>query len=193
MKPISNYTLRETLFTSSNSIVYRATRDVDHRPVVLKVLHAEFPSAQQLVRLHREYRMTRDLAMDGVIEALGIERVGTSVAMVLEDFGGHSLALLRPRLELRLPEALGLAIRVADILGRIHRRKVIHKDINLSNIVWNPETDELKLIDFGIAAELSQEAPSVLSWSWCTATSPAGPWSLMCSPRICRAIPSLAP
>ncbi|MFY0577408.1 ATP-binding protein [Cystobacter fuscus] len=163
MNPIAGYTLRETLFTSSKSIVYRAARDVDHRPVVLKVLNAELPGAQQLVRLHREYRVTRELAMDGVIQVLGLERFGTSPAMVLEDFGAHSLALLRPRLELKLDESLGTAIRLADILGRVHRRKVIHKDLNPSNIVWNPDTDELKLIDFGIAAELSREAPSVLS------------------------------
>jgi histidine kinase len=163
MNPITGYTLRETLFTSSKSIVYRATRDADNRPVVLKVLNAEFPSAQQLVRLHREYRVTRDLAMDGVIQVLGLERFGTGVAIVLEDFGAHSLAFLRPRLEQGLPQLLSLAIRLADILGRVHRRNVIHKDINLSNVVWNPDTDELKLIDFSIAMELSREAPSVLS------------------------------
>jgi predicted ATPase/signal transduction histidine kinase len=163
MNPITGYTLREALFTSSKSIIYRATRDADGRPVVLKLLNAEFPSAQHLVRLHHEYRVTRDIAMDGVIQVLGLERFGTSVAIVLEDFGAHSLALLRPRLKLELPQLLSLASRLADILGRVHRRNIIHKDINLSNIVWNPDTDELKLIDFSIAVELSREAPSVLS------------------------------
>jgi predicted ATPase/signal transduction histidine kinase/tRNA A-37 threonylcarbamoyl transferase component Bud32 len=163
MNPIAGYTLQETLFTSSKSIVYRAKRDADNRPVVLKVLNAEFPSAQQLVRLHREYRVTRDIAVDGVIQVVGLERFGTSMAIVLEDFGAHSLAFLQPRLKLGLPELLSLASRLADILGRVHRRNVIHKDINPFNIIWNPETDELKLIDFSIAAELSREAPSMLS------------------------------
>jgi predicted ATPase/signal transduction histidine kinase/tRNA A-37 threonylcarbamoyl transferase component Bud32 len=163
MNPIAGYTLRETLFAGSKSIVYRATRDADGRPVVLKALNAEFPSAQQLVRLHREYRLTRDIAMEGVIQVLGLERFGTNMAIVLEDFGARSLALLRSRLGPGLPQLLSLAIRLADILGRIHRRNVIHKDINLSNIVWNPDTDELKFIDFSVAVELSQEAPDVLN------------------------------
>jgi predicted ATPase/signal transduction histidine kinase/tRNA A-37 threonylcarbamoyl transferase component Bud32 len=163
MNPITGYSIRETLFTSSRSIVYRATRDADNRPVVLKTLNAEFPSAQQLVRLHHEYRVTRDIALDGVIQALGLERFGTNMAIVLEDFGGQSLAFLWRRLQLGLPEALELAIRLAEIIGRIHRRNVIHKDINLSNIVWNPDTGELKLIDFGMAMELSRETPSVIN------------------------------
>lgn len=163
MNPITGYTIQETLFTSSRSIVYRARRDADGYPVVLKVLNAEFPSVQQLVLLHREYRLTRELAMDGVIKAMGIERFGTSMAIVLEDFGAHSLAILRPRLKLGVLDSLSLAFRIADIIGRVHRRNIIHRDINLSNIIWNPDTDELKLIDFGIAIELSRESPPVLS------------------------------
>ena len=37
--------------------------------------------------------------MDGVIQVLGIERCATSVAIILEDFGGQSLASPRPRLD----------------------------------------------------------------------------------------------
>ena len=45
MKPISNYTIRETLFTSSKSIIYRAMRDLGWSPRLLKVINSEFPSA----------------------------------------------------------------------------------------------------------------------------------------------------
>ena len=161
MNPIAGYSIRQTLFTSARSILYRATRTMDARPVILKVLNAEFPSTEQVARLHREYRLTRELAMDGVIEVLGLERLGTSLAIVLEDFGGESLDRLHlGRLE--LPRFLGLALRLANILGHVHRRQIIHKDITPSNIVWNPSTDALKLIDFGIATQLLRETPAVL-------------------------------
>ena len=36
---------------------------------------------------------------------------------------------------------------------------IIHKDINPSNIVWNPHERLLEIIDFGIATRLFNEAP----------------------------------
>jgi predicted ATPase/signal transduction histidine kinase len=162
MNPIAGYSIRETLFTSARSIIYRATRTTDARPVIVKVLNAEFPSTEQVARLHREYRLTRALAMDGVIEVLGLERFGTSVALIVEDFGGESLARLRLG-PMALPRFLGMAMRLADILGHVHRHQAIHKDITPSNIVWNPSTDVLKFIDFGIATQLPRETPAVLS------------------------------
>jgi histidine kinase len=38
----------------------------------------------------------------------------------------------------------------------MHQRRLIHKDVNPSNIVWNPATGDVKLIDLGIATELSR-------------------------------------
>jgi serine/threonine protein kinase len=42
-------------------------------------------------------------------------------------------------------------------------RPIMHRDINPSDIVWNPQTGQLKLIDFGIATTLAREQPEILS------------------------------
>ena len=39
----------------------------------------------------------------------------------------------------------------------MHQQHVIHKDVNPSNIVWNPQTGQIKLIDFGISTALTRE------------------------------------
>ena len=39
----------------------------------------------------------------------------------------------------------------------IHRHGVIHKDINPSNIVWNPQRAELRIIDFDLAVQANRE------------------------------------
>ncbi len=36
-------------------------------------------------------------------------------------------------------------------MGEIHAENIIHRDINPSNIIFNPETGQVKIIDFGIA------------------------------------------
>ncbi|MBK8399293.1 MAG: protein kinase [Leptospiraceae bacterium] len=55
---------------------------------------------------------------------------------------------------------LPIAIRMAEIVAHIHS-KIIHKDINPSNIVWNSNTNQVKIIDFGISSELSHETTSL--------------------------------
>ncbi|MEG4330015.1 serine/threonine-protein kinase PknK, partial [Microcoleus sp. herbarium5] len=56
-------------------------------------------------------------------------------------------------------EFLQIAIATTEILGQIHSANIIHKDINPSNIVYNPETEQLKIIDFGISTQLTRETP----------------------------------
>ncbi len=46
-------------------------------------------------------------------------------------------------------------------MAAIHAAKIIHKDINPSNIVYNPATEQLKIIDFGLSTRLSREIQSV--------------------------------
>ena len=80
----------------------------------------------------------------------------------MEDFGAISLQeWLRERERLSLAEFLFLAIAITKSLGQIHSQNIIHKDINPTNIVFNPQTRALKIIDFGISTQLSQETPTL--------------------------------
>ena len=81
--------------------------------------------------------------------------------MVVEDFGGQSLKQIVQKQPLTLDIFLVLAIKVSQILSELHQQQVIHKDINLSNIVWNQQTDEVKIIDFGISTKLSRETTTI--------------------------------
>jgi len=55
---------------------------------------------------------------------------------------------------------LELAIKLTEILGRIHAANVIHKDINPGNIVLNLNTGVVKMIDFWIATRFSRTNPT---------------------------------
>ena len=52
-----------------------------------------------------------------------------------------------------LPHAkvLELIRRAADALNYAHGNNVVHRDIKPANIMWDPETDSMKITDFGIA------------------------------------------
>ncbi|MFC1848913.1 AAA family ATPase, partial [candidate division CSSED10-310 bacterium] len=163
MITISGYQFSDQLYESNSSVIYRGYHQAENQPVIIKVLKQEYPSALELARFRREYEITRSLKFEGVIQVYSLEKYKNSLAMVVEDFGGESLARLLPTRTLDLEEFLILAIRVTRILGQIHHHKIMHKDINPSNIVWNPETDQAKIIDFGISTQLSHEKPEILN------------------------------
>jgi PAS domain S-box-containing protein len=161
MLTILGYQVFEKLCESSRSVVFRARRDSDQEFVMLKRLRQEYPSPAAIARFQMEYDILRTLDLAGVIQVYGLEFDRQSPVLVLEDFGGISLQTWLHEHRFNLEEFLTLAIQLTSILGRIHQHNLIHKDINPSNIVLNPTTGQVKIIDFGIAMILSQENPTL--------------------------------
>jgi serine/threonine protein kinase len=161
MVTVTGYQITSKIYESDNSLVYRAVRDRDNLPIILKVLKQDYPTSAELTRYKQEYEITCSLNLEGVIKVYDLQRYQNSLVMLLEDFGGESLKLWMAERQLKLEDFLTLAIKIADSLGGIHAANIIHKDINPSNIVYNPETGQLKIIDFGISTVLSRENPTV--------------------------------
>ncbi|MEQ8973940.1 MAG: AAA family ATPase [Coleofasciculus sp. C1-SOL-03] len=149
------------IYESSNSLVYRGIRESDQQSVILKVLKQDYPTPAEINRYQQEYQITRSLNFGGVVQAYSLEPYQTTLVIIFEDFGGSSLKLLLQKRGFTLKEFLSIAIRNTESLGRIHAAHIIHKDINPANIVFNPETEQLKIIDFGIATVLSRENPTL--------------------------------
>ena len=161
MLTILDYQVTEELHQTNNSILYRGHRLTDNQFVVLKMLKQAYPSPEKIAWFKREYETTKRLNLSGVIDAYALENDQNRWVMVLEDFGGESLGKLKQRHPFSLAELLPLFIEVVDILARVHQQHVMHKDINPSNIVLNPTTGQLKLIDFGLSTVLSRENPTL--------------------------------
>ncbi|MEP1078760.1 AAA family ATPase [Leptolyngbya sp. PL-A3] len=102
------------------------------------------------------------------IKAYSQQEYQRTLVILLEDFGGESLEYwIRQRSEAFCPMPISvflpLAIKLSSILGRIHAANVIHKDINPGNIVLNPDTGVVKIIDFGIATQFERTNPTFKS------------------------------
>ncbi len=52
---------------------------------------------------------------------------------------------------LPLDKTLSIIARVAEALGYAHNNNVVHRDIKPANIMYEPESDSVKVTDFGIA------------------------------------------
>ncbi|MGG6239412.1 AAA family ATPase [Nodosilinea sp. AN01ver1] len=166
MVTLPGITIQAKIYESSNSLVYRGTRE-DGLPIIAKLLKQEYPSAQEIARYRQEYDITRSLNLPGVVRAYGQQTYQRTPAILLEDFGGESLEQWRQQrpdvYPMPLPLFLSLAVNLVDSLGSIHNATIIHKDINPSNIVFNSDTGVVKIIDFGIATRFNRTNPTFKS------------------------------
>ena len=153
----TEYVLLDRIHEGAGTFVYHAVRRADRTNVVLKLLKDELASPREIAKIRHEHAILKGLDLDGVVRPHGLAKHQGNLALVLEDFGGQALreGLRGQRLDWRT--VLRIAASIAETLEAVHRRRVIHKDINPNNIVMNTETGQVKLIDFGIATRLSQE------------------------------------
>lgn len=155
MLTISGYSVTDQ-FYSGNKLWYRAYRNQDSRSVIIKTFKTEYPSLEQLAALKNEYEITKHLEIAGMVASLDLVKFNNSLALILEDFGGQPLAsLLAERLD--LTRFLEIALQLAETLALLHHHKLIHKNLNLSNIWLNPRTGQLKLGGFDKAIRLSSK------------------------------------
>lgn len=149
MPRVHGYRVGEVVHLGAVSTVYRAIRESDGLPVVLKWLSSPSPTLGDLARYRLSFETMRDLDLPGVSRVLALEEHERRPLLVMGDIGGTTLAdRLRAR-PLSLDEVLAIAVSITDALGRLHTRGIVHRDINPSNVVIN-EAGELELIDFDL-------------------------------------------
>ncbi|HEX2586518.1 MAG TPA: protein kinase, partial [Steroidobacteraceae bacterium] len=103
-------------------------------------------------RFFREAEMAGRLNHPGIVTIFdaGEERGLAYIAMEFIQ-GEHLSNYTEPQRLLPVRKVLSLVTRMADALHYAHLQNVVHRDIKPANIMFNIETDALKITDFGIA------------------------------------------
>ncbi|MCL1470770.1 trifunctional serine/threonine-protein kinase/ATP-binding protein/sensor histidine kinase [Argonema antarcticum] len=162
MLELPGYQYLELIHEGVKNVIYRAKRNLDSTYVIVKALKAQYPTLEEITRLRHEYKISRNLDIEGIIKSYNLEDLKHGIAIILEDFGGTSIkkAFLSSKLT-DLIEFMQIAIQLADTLGELHQNQVIHKDIKPANILINCETGQVKLADFSISSRLMRENPAI--------------------------------
>jgi predicted ATPase/signal transduction histidine kinase len=156
---ISGYRITETIYSGSKTLVYRGIREQDRKSVVIKLMRNEYPTFTEIAQFRNQYNITKNLDLPGIVKPLSLENYRNSYALVMEDFGGISLQdwQLSNKNPISLSEFFPLAIEITSILEGLHSDRIIHKDIKPANILINPTTGEVRIIDFSLATLLPRE------------------------------------
>ena len=164
---IPRYQVSEELYNGSRTLVYRGYREADHKPVVIKVLKNPYPAFSELVQFRNQYTIAKNLNSPLIIQTYSLESYQNGYVLVMEDFGGISLKEYFTAVETgyiaSLQEFLQIAIALCNTLDILYRERIIHKDIKPANILINPETKQVKLIDFSIASLLPRETQTLVN------------------------------
>lgn len=161
---IPGYLILERISASDLHIVYRALKTGDESEVAIKTLADPFPRKEDVARIKREFRILQKLQFDGIIKVLSFIPFGSgNCGIVMEKFGITLLQYLEScdNNRFSLKQFFSIAIPLVKILGNLHEKSIIHKDFNPRNILIEPVSASLRIIDFSTSTELSRERQEI--------------------------------
>lgn len=124
---------------------------------ILKFLNPQFAADQNMIeRFMHELRYARKITHENIIRIYDLVTVGDSYAISMEYFPSHSLAdELREHKKRHttfdLPRGIHVISCICRGMAQAQAQAVVHRDLKPANILID-ENDELKIVDFGLAA-----------------------------------------
>ena len=151
---LDHYRIDALVARSGMASIFRATDLLTGRQVAIKVPHPEMESDPVFYeRFQREQEIGAKLDHPGVMKVFTDED-RSQVYMVMEWVDGRLLRqVLNEQRKFPVERALRIALAICDALAYIHSHGVVHRDLKPENIMVDAE-DRIKLIDFGIAANV---------------------------------------
>ena len=159
------YRLGELLGSGASAVVYAAHDELLGVDVAIKLLQPR-DDASELDRVIQEAIIAMSLAHPAIVRCDGAFNAEGRRFIVMERVHGKNLA---ERLE-DGPISMSLCIAatkaLASALEHAHAKGVLHRDVAPANILLLDDSDPsasaapVKLIDFGIAKQLTNETPS---------------------------------
>src|SRR5215470_10472053 len=155
---IGHYEIVREIGSGGMGKVYLARDTQLGRQVALKLLLPRFTEdAQRVRRLRQEARVASALNHPNIIIIYEIGEApidpgesGSLHFIATEFIEGRTLDALIKSGEMKLVEALEVAIQVAGALSAAHAAGIIHRDIKPENIMLRPD-GYVKVLDFGLA------------------------------------------
>ena len=112
--------------------------------------------------IYHEYETTKEIDHDSILKVIKIKNDHYEY----EPFSGVSLNTLLSDHCITILQALNIGIKLIQLLGVIHDRAIIHKNIHPNVVLFDYVTDQLKLSGFSYATKFSYKS----NWSFAVET-----------------------
>lgn len=161
--PPTNLTLSTPLGTGSFSTVYSAYDNQLNCPVAVKVItKPSLPSPHLKAAVQGELSALTDILHPNICKMLRWTEDKSSVYIVMAVVSGVTLKQYSGKLRstmavlplaVREERARKIFVQIVSAVSYIHRLGYVHRDLKLSNVMFDPTTWHATLIDFGFAAK----------------------------------------
>jgi len=169
----ARYEVIRKLGEGGMGVVYLARDTKLDRVVAWKVLPSRLSNNDELrSRFVREARAIAALNHKNIVSVydIGEERGESFISM--EYVEGSSLRdILKAQKSLGVADAMNIAKQVADGLAVAHKAGIIHRDVKPENVMVTAESNEVKVMDFGLArigedSDLTGEGAIIGTWRY---------------------------
>jgi serine/threonine-protein kinase len=154
---LGRYQVEKELGKGAMGVVYQGRDPKINRVVAIKTmaLAQEFDEDELVEvkqRFFREAETAGRLTHQNIVTIYDAGEEQDLAYIAMEFLKGRDLvSRTKPQALLPLPVVLGIVARVADALDYAHQHNVVHRDVKPANIMYEPESDQVKVTDFGIA------------------------------------------
>ncbi|EAR59994.1 AAA family ATPase [Neptuniibacter caesariensis] len=156
----------ELLHQGKHSRISRAIierNDADKYPVIVKQAANEQQINSAKQRLAYEFSLLSQLQLDCICRPIELRQTDKGHQILFQDIEAVTLRqwMLSDRPE--LVNRISAALNIAKALGKIHDAEIIHKQITPDNILIDPQSLNLWIIDFSLSSRLQREHPGSIS------------------------------
>ena len=162
---IAGYALQSQVGEGGTAAVYRADHPT-HGSVAVKVLRDRLrqdPTA--VARFVREARFGSRVQHPNVVRTIEIGEAEPGLHyLAIEWAGGELLEKYAKRAGPLPPDEVATIItQIAEAVHAAHALRIVHRDLKPENVMYDPVSRQVKLLDFGIAADTSAAADERLT------------------------------
>ena len=130
-------------------------------PVAIKVLDERMTQTAARSRFLREAESMAKLSHPNIATVHDFAEHEGRPYIVMEFVNGPNLMDLAKNTTLTVPQICSLMLQVCQAMSYAHKQGIIHRDLTLRNIMINEENEndqQVKVLDFGLAKALHEEA-----------------------------------
>ncbi|MBL0099757.1 MAG: protein kinase [Saprospiraceae bacterium] len=146
----------QKLYKNEVHEIIKARSNADNCDVVLKITRPKIDNIKLISKLTHEYDIIKDLNFPSIIHVHRILSDGKSVCLVEEYCSGESLRSRIFNKGIVIKDFFEISINIAEALNYLYLHGIIHKDLNVNNILVYPD-NKVKIIDFGISSSNQAE------------------------------------
>jgi serine/threonine protein kinase len=162
---LAGYAIKDMVGEGGTSAVYRADHP-QHGVVALKVLRDKLRQDKTAIaRFLREANFGTRVRHPNVVRTIETGEASPGLHYLAIEWAGGELLERYAKRNAPLPkeEVAQIILQIGDAVQAAHTAGIVHRDLKPDNVMYDPETHQVKLLDFGIATATDATADERLT------------------------------